>query len=461
MPTDRALGDDAGAAGLRGRIAALWRRRDALLGAGASGAAGVFAVRMAGAALGYCLHVALARLLGASEFGVWGFAFALILVAGHAASVGFPDTVVRYLTGYIAQGDWARARGQVIAGACVSMGIGSLIGFAGAAIVLLCRDLLPPNAVTPLLMACAILPVFALQDWMDGASRALRRPMLSMVPIFILRPVVIMGGAAIASTMSGGADAALAMGATIAAMFVTALAQAIAFWRALPAPLRNARAQFEWGAWVRASAPLGVVVLADQAGGFADVIALGFMASPEETGAYFAAARLVALVALGTFAVSVVSGRRFALHHARGESRELLEHVRASTRWTFLGSLLLVLFLAPAGPLLLSLFGRDFMSAAPALTILGCGLLARAACGQAEELLVVTGHERTSARIAIACALLALVSCFPAAELFGVTGVAAAMALTAAIRSFLFIRAARRLTGFNPAVGRDTFRRAA
>ena len=191
------------------------------------------------------------------------------------------------------------------------------------------------------------------------------------------------------------------------------------------------------------------------------MIALGFMAAPEDTGAYFAAARLVALVALGTFAVSAVYGRRFALHHGRGEMHELAAHVRASTQWTFCGSLVLVLLLAPAGPLLLSLFGRDFASASHALVILGCGLLARAACGQAEELLAVTGHERANARIAIVCAFIALAGCFIAASFFGLTGVACAMALTAAIRSVLFIRAARRLTGLDPAVGRDTFRRAA
>ena len=461
MSFDRAFEGDAGAARLRGRLAALWRRGAVLRAAGASGAIGIFAVRMIGAGLGYLLHVALARLLGASEFGVWGFAFTLILVAGHAASIGFPDTVVRYLTEYIARADWARARGQVIAGVCVSLGMGAVIGVLAAALILACRDLLPPAAVTPLLIASSVLPVFALQDWMDGAARALHRPLLSMTPIFILRPMAIMGGAAIAASLNDGADAVLAMGVTVAAIFITALAHAIAFWRALPAPIRQARAAFEWRAWLRTSAPLGLVVLADQAGGFADVIALGFMAAPEDTGAYFAAARLVALVALGTFAVSVVSGRRFALHHARGETQELAAHVRASTQWTFCGSLVLVLFLAPAGPLLLSLFGRDFAAAWPALVILGCGLLARAACGQAEELLAVTGHERTNARIAIICAVIAVAGCFIAASSFGLIGVAGAMALTAAIRSLLFIRAARRLTGFDPAVGRDTFRRAA
>lgn len=423
----------------------------------ASGALGVFAVRIIGAALGYVLHVALARLLGPADFGVWAFAFTLVIVAGHAASIGFPDSVVRFLTDYIAREDWRRARGQVLAGVCISLGMGVALAALFAGLLIALRDLVTPAMFWPLLMAATILPVFALQDWMDGASRAIGRPLLAMTPIFVLRPVAILGATAIAATSSGSINAALVMGATLAGVAATAVVQAIAFWRALPAPLRAARATFEWRLWLGVSAPLGLVVLADQAGGFADVIALGFLAPASETGAYFAAARIISLVALGTFAVSVISGRRLALHQSREETGELQAFVRTSTRWTFLGSLALVLALAPLGPLLLSLFGRDFVSAAPALTVLALGLLARAASGQAEELLVVLGHQRVSARIAIVCALVALGGSFAAAALFGPVGVAAAMAMTAAMRSVLFIRAARRLTGLDTCIGRDTF----
>lgn len=454
MPSDRTL-DEADARPLPARM----RDARALLRAAASGACGVFAVRVLGAALGYGLHVALARLLGAAEFGVWAFAFTLVIVAGHAASVGFADSVVRYLTGYVARGDWARARGQVVAGACVSLGAGSALAIGCASLLHAFRDSAPREAFTPLLIACAILPVFALQDWLDGASRAIGRPLIATAPIFLLRPAAILCAAALAAASSDALDAALVMGATFGAALLAASVQAIAFWRALPAQARDARAAFEWSAWLRASAPMGLVVLADQAGGFADVIALGLTAAPEETGAYFAASRIIGLVALGAFAVSAVSGRRIALHHARGRRDELNAFVRTSTRWTFLASLALVLALAPCGSLLLSVFGRDFVSATPALAILALGLLARAASGQAEELLVVLGHQRANARIAITCALVALAGAFPAAESFGTVGVACVMAFTSAMRSLLFVLAARRLTGFDPLIGRDTFAR--
>ena len=44
------------------------------------------------------------------------------------------------------------------------------------------------------------------------------------------------------------------MGATLAGVALTAIIQAFAFWRALPAPLRASNAAFEWRLWLGASA---------------------------------------------------------------------------------------------------------------------------------------------------------------------------------------------------------------
>ena len=263
MSSDRLFADEAkdGAAPAR----ALSLR--SLLRVVASGALGVFAVRILGAALGYALHVSLARWLGPADFGVWAVAFTLVLVAGHAASIGFPDSVVRFLTDYMAREDWGRARGQVLAGVYVSLGMGAALALLFAGLIIALRDLVAPEMFAPLLMAAAILPVFALQDWMDGASRAIGRPLLAMTPIFVLRPVAILGATAVAASSADAFNAALVMGATLAGVTVTAIIQAFAFWRALPAPLRTSNATFEWRLWLSASAPLGLVVLADQAGG--------------------------------------------------------------------------------------------------------------------------------------------------------------------------------------------------
>ncbi|MGE3244890.1 MAG: lipopolysaccharide biosynthesis protein [Beijerinckiaceae bacterium] len=205
------------------------------------------------------------------------------------------------------------------------------------------------------------------------------------------------------------------------------------------------------------SAPLAAVFLIDQLAAYADVLALAATAPAGDTGVYFAASRILSLVAMAPYAVSVIAGRSFALHEARGAQGDLHAAIRRTTRWSFFASCALLLVLLPAGPLLLSSFGRDFVSAAPVLTILSLGLVARAAGGHAEELLVALGHQATNAKIALASAVAALGLAFAVTPVFGPLGAAAAMACAAAIRSFLFVCAARRLTGHYTGIGRDTF----
>jgi len=110
-----------------------------------------------------------------------------------------------------------------------------------------------------------------------------------------------------------------------------------------------------------------------------------------------------------------------------------------------------------AGPVLLAMFGRDFQSAAPCLILLGLGLVARAAGGHAEELLIALGHQRENVRIAVVSAVAAVLLTFLAAAAFGPAGAAAAMMCAWSIRSLLFVRSARRLTGIYTGLGRDTF----
>lgn len=423
----------------------------------AAGALSAFAVRIAGAGLGYGLHVLLARLLGVSDCGSWATGWTVLLILGHAASLGFCESAVRFLTTYVARGEWSRARGFALTGTLVTLTFGGALELAGFVLVASLGEALPSGLAGPLGLVCVALPFFALQDWLEGVARAFGRPVLARAPVYILRPITIallMTGAAL---VSAGLDATIAMAVTAAALGLCALLQAFLVVKAAPWEIRQVRGQTDLRPWFAASAPLAGVFLLDQLAAFADVLALAMTGDPATTGAYFAAARIIALVGMAPYAVSVIAGRGFAHHLARGETQALHELVRRTARWTFWSSLFLVIVLVPAGPLLLAMFGKDFVSAMPAFIILACGLLARAAAGHAEELLVAFGHQRANMRIAMIAAVIAIVFAFIATPLFGPIGAAAAMAGAATVRSFLFVRAARRLTGFHTGLAGDIF----
>jgi O-antigen/teichoic acid export membrane protein len=93
--------------------------------------------------------------------------------------------------------------------------------------------------------------------------------------------------------------------------------------------------------------------------------------------------------------------------------------------------------LAFAGPLLL-LFGADFASAWPVMAILAVGLLARAAAGPAQSLLVSTGHH--NATVLVLCATLSVNCCLGIALIprHGLIGAAIASMLATLFESAMF-----------------------
>jgi O-antigen/teichoic acid export membrane protein len=121
------------------------------------------------------------------------------------------------------------------------------------------------------------------------------------------------------------------------------------------------------------------------------------MRDDAEVGVYSAAARLVALVAFVHAGLTWASGHHFSALHQVGDRAGLAAYAARTTRWTFLPSVGAAIAVAAAAPLALMLFGKDFASGGVITAILLLGLLARAAIGPAEQLLVMTDNQIAAA----------------------------------------------------------------
>ena len=64
------------------------------------------AIRIASMGLALALHVFLARLLGASEYGHYSYAAAWLAFLQVISAVGMPDASIRYVSSYRTQGRW-------------------------------------------------------------------------------------------------------------------------------------------------------------------------------------------------------------------------------------------------------------------------------------------------------------------------------------------------------------------
>jgi O-antigen/teichoic acid export membrane protein len=127
-----------------------------------------------------------------------------------------------------------------------------------------------------------------------------------------------------------------------------------------------------------------------------DVLFLGFFRSAHEVGLYSAAVRLQPLLVLPVYALGEPFNPAVAELFARGEREALGELYRRVVRWSLLAVFPAALCCLTLPELILSLFGKEFTAAAPALQILALGTWLGAAPGVAGYVLNMIGRPQVN-----------------------------------------------------------------
>jgi O-antigen/teichoic acid export membrane protein len=408
-------------------------------------AAMALAIRIVSAAIAFLGQILLARWLGADDFGVLTALLVWVNILGTVSTLGFATSVLRFLPQYLAEGSLPLARGFHRAAMLVALLAGAAVTALGLLVLARFALLLPAPYAGPARIALLSLPAFALADFLDGVGRSRGWVALALVPPYIIRPLMILLGVALIERGGMPLDATSATLAAAAAIWISALAQLGLQARPLAAVLPAGPLACDLTLWIRVSLPMllldGVALLLLNI----DIILLGFFVGPGEIARYYAGQRIISLVSFIHFAVAAAAVSHFATSHATGNRHALGQEFGRSRLLAFYPSLILTLVLLALGKPLLTLFGADFVSAWPVMAILAIGLLARAASGPAQALLVSTGHH--NATVLVLCATLLLNCCFGIALIprHGPVGAAIASMLATLFESAMFALLQRRL----------------
>ena len=188
-----------------------------------------------------------------------------------------------------------------------------------------------------------------------------------------------------------------------------------------------------------------------------DVVLVGALASTRQAGIYAVASRYVILatfpmVALG-FAIAPQISRLFA----RGLLRQAGDVYKAGTAWLVALSWPACLFIAIFSPILMRLFGREFVAGASSLTILAVAMLANTGCGSCGVVLSMTGRTVANLTIAFLAAAADIAGNFLLVPDWGMRGAAIAWAVAMLIANGGTLLVLVRQFGLHP-FGRATIR---
>ncbi|MCJ2055746.1 lipopolysaccharide biosynthesis protein [Methylobacterium sp. J-048] len=430
-----------------GKLAAAGRRLHALREGPARAALTVFAIRVGSAGFAYAAQVLAARLMGWDAYGVFASVWVWTAMLGHTLTLGLSQGACRFVPTDQARGDLDLARGYIRAGALVTGGAALSVAGLGAALLWLEPGLFAPAYRAPIAVALCVMPLFALQDYLEGVARSQNWVGLAIAPPYLLRQSLMMACMVGAVLLGAPPRAEVAMACMLVAAAIATVLQAGLLTTRLRADLPAGPQRYQWRTWLGTSLPIAGIDLANAGFTFVDVIVLGALVSPAELGLYFAATRIQQFVVFVHFAASAATLQRYSAAQARSDRPLLADLVRRQGRLTAGATALVGLGIVALSPLLLAMFGPGLGSSVPILAVLVAGSVAASLFGPGEDLLTMLGGERLCAGITAVMLIVAGALCGLLIPPFGTLGAAVAVAVATIVRAGLLARAAGHLHG--------------
>ncbi len=409
----------------------------------------VFLVRVASALLALVSQVLLARWMGKFEFGVYIYVWTWVLMIGALTDLGLSSAARRFIPEYVEHKAFDRLRGFLSGGRWLATGIATSIAAIGALGVTLVAPWLDNFAVVPLYLACLAIPIYGLVQVQAGIAQSYDWPNLALMPFFVWRQLILTMLMGAAWFVGAPTNAVTAMIIAVFTTWAVTIGQMIVLDRRLKSKVAGGPKRYDVKAWIVTSVPIFIVEGFYLLLTYVDILALEHFRSPDDVAVYYAAARLLAIVAFVYFAIASATTHKFAAYHVAGDRERLAEFFAETIRWTFWPSLVACAAILALGRPLLALFGADFMSGYAVMFILAAGMLARAAVGPAERLLNMLGEQKQCAFVYATAFVVNLALCVIFIPRIGIEGAATATSIALVVELVLLYCVARRRLGFH------------
>ncbi|MEL6501998.1 MAG: flippase [Cyanobacteria bacterium J06623_1] len=373
----------------------------------------------------------LARFLGATEFGIYSYAFSWSYLLAVFSTVGLDSLLVREVAVYKSNGDWGMLRGILRWGNIISFSCGTAIAVLGIAIARVSGMAEDPTLFTAFCLGMAALPFAALRNLRRGAMRGLQQVTLGLIPEMLIAPVVIFLSILFAFALWRDSLSAVWCIAIYTLVTAATLLISIAFLRkSLPPGVFLIAPQYQIKSWLASAIPFMLIESIYVINVRADILMLGSLGSITDAGVYVPVNRGAQLINFVLVAVSSALAPKIASLYAAGKLTQLQATVVKISKLALLPTLTITALLITTSSRYLGLFGTEFVQGQTALIILCCGQLIFTITGLGGLLLNMTGNEKYTAITGISGAILNVCLNYFLITRWGVVGAAIATSLS-------------------------------
>ena len=373
------------------------------LTAGAKGQSVVnLGLHLFAAGMGFVASVLMARLLGDSGMGVYAFCFAVANVLGVVGRLGLESLVVREVAQARERQEWGLIHGLVNWSQIVTLMTSIAVTGALASFGWYWWSTMDRHTSLGLLATVVLVAGITAASLRAAALRGLHHVIAGQIPSLAVRPVLFVAILVWLLALDFAAPWAVVLAHGIA--HLGAWGVAMLLWLRHRPVVRPAVVRSH--EWLTSGLPLMLVGGLNLITMQADTLMLKTLAGNAATGVYAVATQLAHATAMALMVVGSVMAPRFAALYTRGDTQELQRVVTRSAQATTFATLPLTVSLILLGPLLLRIWGSEFVAGHAALSVLLLGQAINAFCGNVGQLMIMSGNERELGLVSTFTALL-------------------------------------------------------
>jgi O-antigen/teichoic acid export membrane protein len=364
---------------------------------GAAGGAAIVGIgNIAGSVLKFSSNYLLQVGFGATLYGLYSIALALIQLIASLCNLGLGDTTMRYTAIYQGKKQMRSLYGLIIfcsglAGVMGVVGAVGLIFFSPTLAAAKNEPRLAPllELMTPLVLLMSLQPVWfgslqglKLFKWRVISERIIMPIVLLALVIvfFIFTPSLFM--------IASATMISVAAGTFVGSYFL---------YRSAILLVRGYKPRFKVREWVVFSTFNFLTSITEVVLESIDTLLLVFYAvANAQVGQYNAAIKISDFIAMPLFSLGTMFAPTIAELHSKGEHVKLGIMYKVVNKWTITLSLPIFLIATLFSRTLLQLSGRTFIDAWPLLVVSAIGSMVNAAAGSFGYMLLMTGHQKWS-----------------------------------------------------------------
>lgn len=355
--------------------------------------------------LNFVLILVIARSLSPADAGAFFVALAMFSILEKVAALGADTGLVRMIARYRALGRWRDIRASLEVGLWPVVVLGTLFGlllFLNAGYLSRLFSTGPRNAagVVPYIAALApILPISAAFTVMLGATRGFGTMVPSVVldkvakpalqPLLVLLAIFLGWGS---TGVALGWGFPLVVGVAFAGWWLGSIVRRAERRHDHEADTRRPLSEIASEFW-RFTAPRSFAGVFQVATVWLATLFIGGLLSTRGAGIYTAATRYLVVGQLALQAIHQVMGPKISELLAKGSQTRAQSVYQTATAWLMVLAWPIYFTLAVFAPLLLEIFGPEYVAGQAALAILSLAMLLSTAIGPVDIVLLMGGKS--------------------------------------------------------------------